>query len=141
MNIEPYLFFEGRCEEALQFYGQALGAQTLALMRYAENPDAGAADCPTQMPPDKVMHALFRIGDSNIMASDGMCSGQPQFKGCSLTLNADTDADARRLFDALADGGRVDMPFGPTFYASSFGMVTDRFGVSWMVIKALPMPG
>lgn len=135
MNIEPYLFFEGRCEEALRFYRDTLGAEILALMRYAESPDA--ASCPAQMPPDKVMHALLRIGQSKVMASDGMCSGQPQFKGMVLTVNADTDADARRLFDALAAGGQVGMPMGPTFYASSFGMVTDRFGVSWMVIKAL----
>lgn len=135
MTIEPYLFFDGRCEEALQFYRDALGAEIVAVMRYSEHPEP--AECPAQMPPDKVMHALFRIGSSKVMACDGMGSGQPQFKGISLTLNADTDADARRLFDALAAGGQVDVPMGPTFYASSFGMVTDRFGVPWMVIKAL----
>ena len=135
MNIEPYLFLEGRCEEALNFYRDALGAEILSVMRYADSPEPG--HCPAPMPPDKVMHALLRIGDSKVMASDGMCSGQPQFKGTALTLNADSDADARRLFDALAAGGRVDMPMAPTFYASSFGMVTDRFGVPWMVIKVL----
>jgi PhnB protein len=131
MRVEPYLFFDGRCEEALAFYRSALGAEILALMRYKESPD------PQTIPPgsaEKVMHANLRIGDTMLMASDGMCGGAPRFNGFSLTLNAVDDAEAARLFGALADGGQVQMPLGKTFFASSFGMVADRYGVSWMVI-------
>lgn len=131
MRVEPYLFFDGRCEEALVFYRSALGAEIIALMRYQESPD------PQTIPPgsaEKVMHASLRIGDTQLMASDGMCGGAPVFNGFSLTLNAVDDAEAARLFGALADGGQVQMPLGKTFFASSFGMVADRYGVSWMVI-------
>jgi PhnB protein len=132
MHVQPYLFFEGRCEEALEFYGKALGARTQALMRYKEAPPSD-----TPMPnvqPDKVMHAEFVVGDSTIMASDGMCSGKPTFGGVSLTVAAKDAAEAGKLFNALADGGQVQMPLGPTFFAGAFGVLADRFGVSWMVI-------
>lgn len=131
MNVEPYLFFDGRCEQALEFYEKSLGARVDALIRYKENPE------PKHNPPgsdEKVMHALFRIGDTKVMASDGNCQGQPSFRGFSLTLNASDAAEAKRRFDALADGGQVQIPLGETFFAKSFGMVVDRFGVSWMVI-------
>ena len=131
MQIEPYLFFEGRTEEALEFYKQKLGAQIDAVIRYKENPQ------PKYNPPnsdDKVMHSLFRIGDAKVMASDGNCSGKPSFQGFSLTFNAKDEADARKRFDALAEGGQVNMPLGETFFAKSFGMVADRFGVNWMVM-------
>ena len=131
MPIEPYLFFEGRCDEALAFYERALGAKVEMLMRYRENPEPeanphGAAD--------KVMHASFRVGDAVVMASDGRCSGKPSFQGFGLTLTARGDAEARRLFAALADGGQVQMPMAKTFFSPAFGMATDRFGVLWMVI-------
>lgn len=135
MQIQPYLFFEGRCEEAVAFYRDALGAQVLMLMRYGDAPE-GDAGCPGGAPPpaDKIMHAALQIGQTMVMASDGFAAGHPQFKGVSLSISADDDAQARRLFDALADGGQVQQPLEPTFFASSFGMVADRFGVSWMVV-------
>ena len=131
MNVEPYLFFDGRCEQALEFYKKALGAKVEAVIRYKENPE------PKHNPPnsdDKVMHALFRIGDATIMASDGNCQGKPSFQGFALTLNAADAAEAKRRFDALAEGGHVQMPLNETFFAKSFGMLSDRFGVSWMVM-------
>jgi PhnB protein len=135
MQIQPYLFFEGRCDEAITFYRQALGAELLMLMRYGESPE-GTAKCPDgSIPPaDKVMHASLQVGQTQLMASDGFCSGKPDFKGFSLTLSAADDAEARRLFDALADGGQVHQPLTATFFTSSFGMLVDRFGVSWMVL-------
>ncbi len=140
MQVQPYLFFEGRCEEALTFYQGAVGAKLIDLMHYKDNPEPQAGEgCPegSAPPPDKVMHASFSIGDTTLMASDGMASGKPEFKGMSLSITAASDAEAKRLFDALGDGGHVQMPLTKTFFASSFGMVADRFGVSWMVI-AMP---
>jgi len=134
MQIQPYLFFDGRCEEALTFYRQALGAEVTMLMRFKEAPgpqDGG------MVPPgagDKVMHAAVRIGETTVMASDGQCKGQPSFSGFSLSLTAESDAEAERLFKALGEGGQVQMPMEKTFFASRFGMVADRFGVPWMVI-------
>lgn len=133
MHINPYLFFEGRCDEAIDFYRQALDAEVLMRLRYGDGPDGS---CPggTKPPADKVMHACIQLGSTQLMMSDGMCSGQPRFKGVALSLTATSDADARRRFDALAEGGQVQMPLGPSFFASSFGMLEDRFGVSWMVV-------
>lgn len=134
MQVQPYLFFDGRCEEALQFYRDALGAEIVDLMRFRDSPEPCDEG---QMPPgseDKVMHASFRVGETLVMASDGMCSGNATFAGVSLALSAPDDAASERLFAALSDGGQVQMPMGPTFFASRFGMVADRFGVSWMVI-------
>ncbi len=131
MLVEPYLFFDGRCEEAIEFYKKAIGAQVTALMRYKENPE------PSTNPPgadDKVMHALFRVGDTTIMASDGRNQGKPSFQGFALTIAVKTEAEAKKAFNALADGGRVQMPLGKTFFSPSFGMLADRFGVNWMVI-------
>jgi len=136
MQVQPYLFFEGRCEEAIEFYRGALGAEVTALMRYKEMPEPRD---PSSCPPgseDKVMHSSFRIGDTTVMASDGMCSGRPSFQGTSLSLTASDDAEAERLFTALADGGQVQMPLTPTFFSSRFGMVADRFGVAWMLVVA-----
>ena len=137
MQVQPYLFFEGRCEEALTFYRSAVGAKLIDLMPYKDNPDpqaAGGCADGSAPPPDKVMHASFSIGDTTLMASDGMVSGKPDFKGMSLSITAANDAEAKRLFNALSEGGQVQMPLGKTFFASYFGMVADRFGVSWMVI-------
>jgi PhnB protein len=131
MQVQPYLFFDGQCEEAIAFYQSKLGAQVEMMMRFKESPD------PEMCPPgsaDKVMHAAFRIGDATVMASDGRCEGKPKFEGFSLTISAASDAEAEKLFGALADGGQVQMPLGKTFFASKFGMVADRFGVGWMVI-------
>lgn len=131
MQVQPYLFFDGRCEEAIDFYRQALGAQVDMLMRFRDSPEPPIGAAPGSG--DKVMHAALRIGDSVVMASDGMAGGQPEFKGFSLSLNLGDEAEARRVFDALAQGGTVTMPLGKTFFASIFGMVGDRFGVQWMV--------
>jgi PhnB protein len=136
MQLEPYLFFEGRCEEAVEFYRKALGAQVGMLMRYRESPEPLP---PGKMPPgfeNKVMHASLRIGNTTVMASDGMIQGQPRFQGFSLSLTAPDQARANQLFSALADGGQVQMPLAKTFWSPLFGMVTDRFGVSWMITVA-----
>ena len=135
MQIQPYLFFEGRCEEAVEFYRNALGAEVMMLMRFKDSPEPQG--CP--LPPGsetKVMHMSFRIGETTVMASDGRCSGQPSFQGFSLSLTVPDEAEAERRFAALADGGQVQMPLTKTFFASRFGMVADRFGVSWMIIVA-----
>lgn len=134
MQVQPYLFFDGRCDEALAFYRSALGAEETMLMRFKDCPDPNDRARMTPESADKVMHASFRIGETEVLASDGRCMGQPDFKGFALTLNAATDAEADRLFAALSDGGQVQMPLASTFFASRFGMVVDRFGVSWMVI-------
>ena len=136
MQVQPYLFFDGRCEEAIEFYRRALGAEVMMLMRFKDSPEPPA---PGMVPPgaeDKVMHLSFRVGDTVIMASDGRCQGQPGFQGYSLSLTVPDDGEAERRFAALADGGQVQMPLTKTFYSSRFGMVADRFGVSWMVIVA-----
>lgn len=138
MQVQPYLFFDGRCEEALEFYSSALGAKVTALMRFKDAPATASAPGCTPPPGDKVMHANLQIGEAQIMASDGQPPGQGIFKGFALSLAPATDAEAQRLFNALAEGGQVQMPFGPTFFASSFGMVADRFGVPWMVVVPLP---
>ncbi len=131
--VQPYLFFEGACDRALEFYQQKLGAEVTALMRYQDGPQP-TADCGGTIQPDKVMHAAFRIGDTMLMASDDQCSGKPNFSGFALTLTVKDVSASERAFAALSDGGQVIMPLGKTFYSPSFGMVTDRFGVMWMVI-------
>jgi PhnB protein len=131
MQVQPYLFFDGRCQEAIDFYRQVLGAEVLMQMAFKDSPE------PAMAPPeagDKVMHACLRIGETQVMMSDGMCGGKPAFQGFSLSLSPSDDAAAQRVFAALGDGGAVTMPLTKTFYASSFGMVTDRFGVPWMVM-------
>lgn len=132
MNIQPYLFLEGRCEEALEFYQKAVGAQVGMLMRYKESPEPAHPGLPAGSE-NKVMHSEFRIGDSTIMASDGMCSGKPGFDGFSLSLNCSSVAEADKAFAALAAGGSVMMPLAKTFWSPRFGMLKDRFGIGWMV--------
>ena len=133
MLIQSYLFFDGRAEEALEFYKKALGAKVEMLMRFKEAPDPPP---PGMVPPgfeNKVMHTSLRIGETVVMASDGCTEGNPSFKGFSLSLAVEKAADADRLFAALADGGQVQMPLGKTFWSPRFGMVTDRFGMGWMI--------
>ena len=133
MSIECYLFFEGRCEEALRFYERAVGAKVEMLLRHRDSPEPPR---PGMLPPgaeDKVMHAKATIGDSVVMASDGMCTGKPTFEGFSLSITLPDAAAARRAFDALSEGGEIRMPLGRTFWSPCFGMVRDRFGVGWMV--------
>jgi PhnB protein len=135
MAIEPYLFFNGRCEEAIEFYKKALGAEVLMLMRYKESPEPP----PPGMVPagwdDKIMHATLRVSSANLMASDGS-SNEVNFQGFSLSLTATDEADAKRKFAALADGGQVRMQLTKTFWSPCFGMVADRFGVGWMITLA-----
>ena len=134
MKVQPYLFFHGRCEEALEFYKRALGAEVRDLMRFKENPDRPPADIVPAALDDKIMHASLRIGETEVMASDGMGQGAPEFKGVSLALDVQSEAEADRLFNALSEGGQVQMPIGKTFFSPRFGVVADRFGVSWMVV-------
>src|SRR5258706_5882673 len=136
MQVQPILTFNGRCEEALEFYRKALGAEVTTLMHWKDSPDPGMRARARGFE-DKIMHATFRIGKSTLMASDGMNDpGEAVFKGITLSLDALDDAEAKRLFEALSDGGTVQMPLGKVFWSSSFGMVTDRFGVPWMVNAA-----
>jgi PhnB protein len=138
MQIQPYLFFDGRCEEAIEFYRGALGAEVTMLMHFKDNPDPGMCSPGTE---DKVMHANLRIGGATVLASDGRCLGHPSFDGFSLSLTVPDEAEAERLFARLADGGKVQMPLTKTFFSPRFGMVADRFGVSWMIYVAPAGPG
>jgi PhnB protein len=138
MQVQPYLFFDGRCEEAIDFYRRTLGAEVETLMRFKDAPASpGSEGCgPPPAAADKVMHASFRIGDTTVMASDGQCQGKPSFQGFALSATARDETHAERLFAALSDGGQVQMPLTKTFFSPRFGMVADRFGVSWMVVVA-----
>ncbi|MGR4872058.1 VOC family protein [Variovorax sp. LARHSF232] len=134
MLVQPYLFFEGRCEEALEFYKKALGAQVTMLMRNKDNPEPEGNKM--QMPPgteNKVMHCEFKIGETTLMCSDGFCRGASAFQGFSLAISVADAAQARKAFDALSEGGKVDMPLAKTFFSESFGMLTDKFGIGWML--------
>ena len=131
--IHPYLDFEGRCDEALEFYRKTLGAEVEFLMRFKDAPEPAKAQMCDGVSADKVMHARVRIGDSAIMASDGRCTGEPDFKGIALSLTVPDPAAADRTFKALSDGGSVQMPLGKTFFSPAFGMCADKFGVGWMV--------
>jgi PhnB protein len=131
MQVQPYLFFDGRCDEAIAFYKKTLGAEVGILMRWKDSPDTSMC---TPGNADKVMHSSLKIGDTGVMASDGRNTGNPDFKGFALSLNAKDEADADRMFNALADGGQVTMPLSKTFFSPRFGMVADKFGVQWMVI-------
>ena len=136
MLVQPYLFFDGRCEEAIEFYKKTLGAKVEMLMRFKDSPEPAQ---PGMVPPgaeNKVMHSSFRIGDTVVMASDGRCTGKPVFSGFSLSVTVPNEGEAERVFDALGNGGQVQMPLAKTFFSPRFGMVADRFGVGWMVIVA-----
>jgi PhnB protein len=135
MQVQPYLFFDGRCEEAIEFYRKTIGAEVGMLMRWKDMPQGCAEGAVPPGSENKVMHAALRIGEATVLASDGQCSGKPSFQGFGLSLDASSDAEAKWLFDALSEGGKVQMPMDKTFFASSFGMVADKFGVLWMVIK------
>jgi PhnB protein len=132
MHVEPYLFFEGRTEEALEFYKKALGARVEMMMRNRESPEPPPPGM--NAPSEKIMHASFTVDGGRVMASDGMCSGKPSFSGFSLSVTKNTKPEAERAFNALAEGGKVNMPLTKTFFSPAFGMLTDRFGVNWMVL-------
>ena len=136
MKVESYLFFNGRCEEAIAFYQQALGAEVTMQMRMSDSPEPHQ---PGMLPPgfeNKIMHANLRIGETHVLVSDGNNDMQPEFKGFSLSITVADAATAERYFNALAMGGQVRMPLGKTFWSPCFGMVADKFGVGWMVIVA-----
>ncbi|MDZ7938487.1 MAG: VOC family protein [Rhodoferax sp.] len=138
MKVEPYLFFNGRCEEAMAFYQAALGAEVIFQMRMNEAPDPPPPGAIPAGFEDKVMHATLRIGELDVMVSDGNSDMQPSFKGFCLSLSVDTPEEAQRRFEALQQGGKVTMPMGKTFWSPAFGMVEDQFGVGWMVIVPTP---
>ena len=134
--IQPYLFFNGRCEEALEFYKKALGAEVQMLMRWKDSPEKPE---PGKMPPgseNKIMHASFRVGQTTLMASDGCHTDKPNFQGFSLSLTVPSESEADRVFAALSPGGEVKMPLTRTFWSPRFGMLQDRFGVGWMITVA-----
>ncbi len=133
MHVQPYLFFDGRCEEAIEFYKQAVGAKVEMLMRFRDNPDKSMC---TPGSEDKVMHASFKIGDTAVMGSDGRNTGNPKFEGFALTIAGKDEAEVDRLFNALADGGSVTMALSKTFFSPRFGMLIDKFGVHWMLLVA-----
>jgi PhnB protein len=132
LSVQPYLFFAGRCKEALEFYRAALGAEIDMLMTYKESPEPPPPGMLPEGYENKVMHASFRIGETALMASDG-CGEDPGFQGFTLALNVATEAEADRYFGALTEGGKVNMPLSKTFWSPRFGMVEDRFGIRWMV--------
>lgn len=134
MQIDAYLFFEGQAEAALEFYKKALGAEITHIVRYKDSPEPPP---PGMVPPgseNKIMHSALRIGDRTLMASDGNCSGKANFQSFSLSLSLNSEEETKKIFSALGDGGNVGMPLGKTFFSPCFGMVTDRFGVGWMVM-------
>jgi PhnB protein len=133
MQVQPYLNFNGRCEEAIEFYKKAVGAKVTRLMRFKDAPP-GQAPAMNPAFANNVMHANLLIGESPVLMSDGRCEGSPSFKGISLSLTASNDAEVQRIFAALSDGGKVDMPLAKTFFSSQFGMLHDRFGLLWMVL-------
>jgi PhnB protein len=136
MQIQPYVFFDGRAEEAAEFYRARLGAEITMLMRNKDSPDKPP---PGMLPPNsenKVMHMRLEIGDTILLGSDGHCAGKPVFQGFALSLTVQDEAEAGRMFAALAEGGQVQMPLGKTFFSPAFGMLADRFGVAWMVYVA-----
>ena len=131
MKVQAYVTFDGRCEEALEFYKKSLGAEVTSLMRWKESQDKDMKGPPGYE--EKVMNAAFRIGETELMADDGMGEKAAEFKGMTLAIEVADDAEAKRVFTALGEGGNVTMPLAKTFWTSSFGMLTDKFGVPWMV--------
>jgi PhnB protein len=139
MQVQPYLFFEGRCEEAVTFYRENLDAKVVMMMRYSEAPETDNAEAASgcglpEGSENKIMHCAFSVGDSMVLASDGMCSGKTNFAGFGLSLTANDEQGAEKLFSALSHGGQVQMPMTQTFFAKRFGMVQDKFGVVWLVL-------
>ncbi len=132
MRVQAYLNFNGRAQEAIDFYTKALGAKVGVLMHYKDMPGQNPNIDPANL--EKVMHASMQIGDTTLLVSDGRCTGATKFEGISLTLYPGSEADARKAFEALADGGKVNMPIAKTFFSPAFGMLTDRFGIMWMVL-------
>ena len=135
MQVQPYVFFDGRCEEAIDFYRGALGAEVVMMMRFKESPEPHQPPLPPGSG-EKIMHAAIKIGDATVLASDGRCMGKPNFQGFALSVTPASVAEAEKMFAKLSEGGQVQMPMGNTFFSPAFGMVSDRFGVLWMVYVA-----
>jgi PhnB protein len=133
MQVQSYLFFDGRCDEALEFYKNAVGAKVGMLMRFKDAPDQTGINPASE---NKVMHASVQIGDTMVLASDGRNGGQPKFEGFALTISANSEAETERLFNALAEGGQVTQPLTKTFFSPRFGMLADKFGVHWMILTS-----
>ena len=133
MLVQPYLNFDGRCEEALEFYKKAIGAKVGMLMRFKDAPDKSMI---TPGSENKVMHSQVQLGDSTVLMSDGRCTGKANFHGVALSISAKTEAEAETIFNGLAEGGQVQMPLGKTFFSPRFGMLADKFGVGCMVLVA-----
>ena len=140
MQVQPYIFFDGRCEEAVNFYKTVLNAEVTMMMRFKENPEPQPNPMGGKELDEKIMHASFKVGETEVLASDGCRSGKAEFKGIALSVSPPTEADARKIFGALSEGGKVTMPLSRTFYSPCFGTVDDKFGVSWMVIVPGEMP-
>ena len=134
MLVQSYLFFEGHCDEAIAFYQRALDAEVMMLLRFKDHPDPAQLGTRPPGTAEKVMHASLRIGDTAVMVSDGRNQGKPDFQGFAQSLTVATEAEAEQRFAALADGGQVTMPLAKTFFSPRFGMVADRFGVTWIVM-------
>jgi PhnB protein len=133
MLVQPYLNFDGRCDEALEFYKKAIGAKVGMLMRFKDAPDQSMISPGSE---NKVMHSSFQVGETTIMASDGRCTGKANFHGIALSITANSEAEADKLFGGLAEGGQVNMPLSKTFFSPKFGMLSDKFGVGWMISVA-----
>jgi PhnB protein len=133
MQVQPYLFFDGRCDEALEFYQTAVGAKVDMLMRFKEAPDQSMISPGSA---EKVMHAAVRLGDTQVLMSDGRNTGRPNFEGFALAISANSETEADNIFAALGEGGKVTMPMAKTFFSPRFGMLVDKFGVHWMILAA-----
>ena len=133
MLVQPYLNFDGRCDEALEFYKKAIGAKVGMLMRFKDAPDQSMISPGSE---NKVMHSSFQVGETTILASDGRCTGKANFHGIALSITANSEAEADKLFGGLAEGGQVNMPLSKTFFSPKFGMLSDKFGVGWMISVA-----
>ncbi len=131
MQVQSYLFFDGKCEQALEFYKKAVGAKVSMLMRWKDSPEQSHT---TPANADKIMHAQVQIGDTSVLVSDGGNAGQPNFQGFALAVSVNSEAEADRTFNALAEGGKVTMALGKTFFSPRFGMLADKFGVHWMIL-------
>ena len=135
MQVQAYLTFDGQCEEAINFYKKAVKAEVVHKHYFKEAPDQNMI---TPENAGKIMHAMLRVGENTFMLSDGQCSGKASFDGFNMNVMTETETEAEKIFSALSDGGQITMPMSPTFFAARFGMLKDRFGVSWMIMKPTP---
>ncbi len=141
MATQHYLYFEGRADEAFEFYKKALGAEVQMILRHKDSPEPVKFHDGRTPPGEKVMHATVLVGGTQLMASDGFCSGKPNFSGFALCFEAKDEVDAKKRFEALSTGGKVNQPLIETFFARAFGVVTDQFGLSWMILAGLKNTG